>query len=245
MKNSLTNPIKYNKVIIIEAIMLTVVIHILFFYIFSVPQIRRHKSAKANTTVTLLRFGGDNASAAKMQNYIRRYNPANFAGTASPFGYNTFHQPYSRTLPKIKYLNYDAMQIRTNAETGKIILPANNVRNISLPYRELAYTGQKNQLKTPYPFAISSSGVTVPLTFSTEEQRMIKEFPLSVGIYKIFKNSATGTIRLALLQSCGRRALDKLSMKFLYQEINKFANCSDGEIFTVYYREPEITGGEL
>ena len=245
MKNSLTNPVKYNKIIIIEAILLTIVIHILFFVIFSVPEVRQKNTASGNTTVTLLRFGNQDNGGIQMKNFISKYNPGHFSNPRSPLGYASFRSIYSPQPFKTVRLADDSLQIKSAALQKDFTLPQNNVKNIPLPQKDILQIKPNSTVRLAYPFAVSSSGVIIPLTFSTDEQRMINEFPLSAGVFKVFKSADGGMMRFAMLKSCGRRALDRLSIKGLQQEINKLANCSDGEIFTVYYREPENSGDGL
>ena len=243
MKNSLTNPVKYNKIIIMETILLTLGIHLLFFYIFSVPEVRHHNTAKENTTVTLLRMDSSESGTAKMENFIRKYNPAHFSNPKSPMGYNSFRKAASASNVKMSPLYNQSFQVKSLSPANNFALPQCGAKNILLPRRDIPAAKQSVLPKLDYPFAVSSSGIVIPLTFSTDEQRMIDEFPLSSGVYKVFKPSDKYIIRLALLQSCGRRALDRLSLKNLQQEITRLSNCNDGEIFTVFYREPEFSGG--
>lgn len=246
MKDSLTNPVRYNKIIVIEAILLTIVIHLLFFYLFSVPSVRHQNIVKENTTVTLLRFAPEDPRAVKIQNYINRYNPGHFSNPNSPIGYASLLTSSGRNVPHLPPLDNKELQIKAVNSHDVFKLPETNIKNIPLPgKRNLLPVKQNSSAQIPYPFAISSSGTVIRLTFSTDEQRMINEFPLSPGVYKLFKPEGSRMLRLALLQSCGRRTLDNLSIRILYQEINKNINCVDGEIFTVFYRASDNPGGQL
>lgn len=246
MKNSLTNPVKYGKIIAAEAILLTVFIHLLFFVIFSVPEEKYENAESNNTSVSMLRLYADDSSSLQMKDYIYKYAPTHFSSDKGPFSFNSFINTDKRSFVRLNDLSgkdtrivYDAK----NIEYGKLpdMKPAQSV----LPRREAGKISSTAR-KIDYPFAVSDSGLVIPLILSVDEQRMINEFSLDCSIYKFLKTSAGMSMpRLVLLQSCGRAALDRLSIKLLYQEMKKISECADGEIFTVHYRNHDADGGTL
>lgn len=247
MKNSRSNPVRYGKIIAAEAILLTAGVHVLFCLLFTVPEERKTDRKKENTSVTLLRFSGGNQNQASLQNYIRQYAPTHFAGSSSPVGFGSFHTGISRKLPSLPELGRKNLYIFADPVSEVPVSVSRKIKAAPLlPPREIPGINAAVQQNMTYPFAVSDSGLVIPITFSIEEMRMINEFPLSAGIYKLLKPEKDNTMpRLILLRSCGRRALDKLGIKILYQEIHKLTQCADGETFTIYYRAPETPGDAI
>lgn len=247
MKNSLTNPVRYGKIIAVEAILLTVAIHFAFLWLFSVPEVEHERAEKTNTSVTLLRFGQNNAESAKMREYIQNYSPANFSSAKSSHGFGNYIKPSSRQLPIIRDLSSNDLKIVLNKPTTEYNdIPEHKTNSIPLPPRGLAHIAPNSGRRINYPFAVGDSGLILALPLSVEEMRMVNEFSLDCGIYKLMNDPASGIMpRLVLLRSCGRRPLDKLSMKLLYQEIKELSRYPDGEIFTVHYRDHDEIGGDL
>ena len=247
MKNSLTNPIRYGKIIAVEAVLLTVGIHCIFFLLFSVPKVRQEHTEKENTSVTLLRFDTTGSEGAELKNYIEKYAPSNFSGVKSSLGFSKFIPAAKRSAAVLPPLGKYNMQF-----TAAVIQPkyddipeAKIDRNV-LPRRELSKIIPETSRRVNYPFAVSNSGMVIPLPLSVDELRMANEFPLTCGVYKLLNNPASGILpRLVLLQSSGRRVLDRLSMRLLYAEMKRLNDCADGEIFTVHYRDHDAPGGEL
>lgn len=244
MKNSLTNPIRYGKVIAVQAVLLTAGIHFAFFLLFSVPQVRHEKTEKENTSVTLLRFEADSREAADFKNYVEKYAPSNFSNPRSPMGFGKFisrAEPHRPVLPPLG--KYD-MQFKSVASQVRYDIPDSAPVHNILPVRELKKIVPDDVRRINYPFAVSNSGRIIPLPLSVDELRMANEFPLNCGVYKLLNNKKSNMMpRLVLLQSSGRRALDRLSMRLLYSEMHRLLDCADGEIFTVHYRDHDGGGG--
>lgn len=247
MKNSLTNPIRYGKIIAVEAVLLTVGIHCIFFLLFSVPKVRQEHTEKENTSVTLLRFDTTGSEGAELKNYIEKYSPSNFSGVNSSLGFGKFIPATKRSAAVLPPLG------KYNMQFSAVVMPpeyddipeAEVVRNV-LPQRELRKITPESARRINYPFAVSNSGMVIPLPLSVDELRMANEFPLKCGVYKLLNNPASGILpRLVLLKSSGRRVLDRLSMRLLYAEMKRLSDCADGEIFTVHYRDHDEAGGEL
>ena len=246
MKNSLTNPVKYNKVIIAEAILLTVALHALFFAIFTVPSVKNERTEHENISVTLLRYPEQNSKDNAIFAQLNNYSPRHFSDPHSKIGFNGFRSDTGRKFippPKINLSSENIISHKYRiADTVLPSLPPakNTLQNFQ---RDTKYTTAP---KTEYPFAAASSGILIPLTFSTDELQMMREFPLSNSIYKLFYDKNNSMMpRLILIKSCGRRVLDKLSIRILYQELKKLTQCADGEIFTVYYGSDNAAGDEL
>lgn len=244
MKNSLTNPIRYGKVIAVQAVLLTAGIHCAFFLLFSVPQVRHEKTEKENTSVTLLRFDAGN-DAAEFKKYVEKYAPSNFSNPRSPMGFGRFIPPAVPPRPALPALGKYNMQLGSVEPPVKYddvprVMPEYN----PLPARELRKIVPNEVRRINYPFAVSNSGKVIPLPLSVDELRMANEFPLNCGVYKILHNKKNNMMpRLVLLQSSGRRALDRLSMRLLYSDMRLLQECADGEIFTVHYRDHDGGGG--
>lgn len=247
MKNSLTNPVRYGKIIAVEAVLLTVGIHCIFFLLFSVPKVRHEHTEKENTSVTLLRFDTAGREGAAIRNYIEKYSPANFSGVRSPLGFSKFIPSVKRPAASLPLLGRYDMQFTAAAMPLKYddIPAAKIVRNV-LPQRELSKIIPDASQRVNYPFAVSNSGMVIALPLSVDELRMANEFPLNCGVYKLLNNPGSDIMpRLVLIQSSGRRAFDRLSMRLLYAEMKRLRDCADGEIFTVHYRDHDAVGGEL
>ncbi|MBR1967456.1 MAG: hypothetical protein IKA22_12695 [Lentisphaeria bacterium] len=246
MKNSLTNPVKYGKIIAVEAILLTIGIHLLFFWIFSVPADRQERTESGNTTVTMLRLYADNTSEQLIKEHISKYAPTHFSSGNSPFSFSRFVNQEKRNFVRMADLSSkDTSVFYENNKIEYGSLPDMTPVKSVLPRRETGKI-QNSVRKIDYPFAVSDSGLVLPLTLSVDELRMANEFPLNCGVFKLFNPQQGSSLpRLVLLQSCGRHALDRLSIKLLYQEIKKLSECADGEILTVHYREHDSVGGAL
>ncbi len=247
MKNSLTQPVKYGKIIAVQAILLTVAIHGAFFLLFSVPPVTQEQTEKRDTAVTLLNFKAPTSEAAEFKKYIEKYAPSNFSNSSSPLGFGKFVSPAVFPVPAQTPLAKNDLQFTavqppmqyTDLPSG---IPSYNV----LPRREISKITTEGNTKAVYPFAVSDSGRVIPLPLSVDELRMANEFPLNCGIYKLLNDKKSKMLpRFVLLQSSGRRSLDRLSMRLLYQEMKQLYDCADGEIFTVHYREHDAAGGEL
>ncbi len=244
MKNSLTNPVKYKKMIIPEAILLTVLIHALFFALFSVPSVKTERTERENISVTLLRF--PDAKDKEILEHLNNYAPTHFSNPHSKLGFSSFHSAAKRNLINIPEIKNPVPQISGQ----KYALSQTPLPEIKKPLNQLPLfsndTAAGTINKQEYPFAAATSGIIIGLTFSTDEQRMIKEFPLSNTVFKLIHDKKSNIMpRLILLKSCGRRALDKSCMRLLYQEMPKLAQCANGEIFTVYYSRNNDAGENL
>lgn len=248
MKNSLTKPVKYGKIIAVQAILLTVAVHGAFFLLFSVPPVSHAQTEKTDNAVTLLNFQTSGAEASEFKKYIEKYAPSNFSNSSSPLGFGKFVSPVKVSLPQLPLLGKDDLHFTAAQRPVKYAdLPSGVPSYNVLPRREIPKVTTDGNVKVAYPFAVSDSGKVIPLPLSVDELRMANEFPLNCGIYKLLNDKkSTMMPRFVLLQSSGRRSLDRLSMRLLYQEMKQLYDCADGEIFTVHYREHDAAaGGEL
>lgn len=247
MKNSRTNPVRYSKIIAVEAILLTLAIHFVFVWLFKVPEVKQERTEKTDTGVMLLRFNPDNADSVKIRKYIQQYSPANFSSSANPYGFGSYIVSTPRDLPRLQPLGSNNLKVLLNSHAAKYDkIPDASAALIPLPPRDIGRINPLSSRKINYPFAVGDSGLILQLPLAVDEMRMLNEFALDCGVYKLFNSKSSKMLpRLVLLQSCGRRALDKLSMKLLYQEIKKLSDYPDGEIFTVHYRDHDHIGGDL
>ena len=247
MKNSLTKPVRYGKIIAMEAVLLTVGIHCVFFLLFSVPKVRQEQTEKENTSVTLWRFDTSDKEGAELENYIVKYSPLNFSNGQSPLSFSRFIPVSKRQSVSLPELGRHDMQFTAAVmPIGYGDIPAGKIARNVLPRRETGRITPETSRRIEYPFAVSNSGMVIALPLSVDELRMANEFPLNCGVYKLLNNQESNIMpRLVLLQSSGRRVLDRLSMRLLYAEMKRLSDCADGEIFTVHYRDHDAGGGEL
>ena len=244
MKDTLSNPVRYGKIITMQAVLLTAAINLLFFILFSVPDVKSEKYEREAATLTLLSFAGNDQNLPAIREYIRNYAPTHFSSGKSPQGFGSF---VDHTIhPASEFADLGKRDVTLLLRDKKISAPlpeAISPQKI-LPPRAAVNNAENNTEKMPYPFAVSTTGKVIPIVLSTDEQRTANEFPLNCGVYKLIL-SDNMMPRLVLLRSCGRRKFDHLAMKQLYPEIKKLANCTDGEIFTVHYRDHDELGDEI
>lgn len=241
MRNLLTNPIKYNHIIVIEALLLTLAIHLVLFVLFSYAAPKKYYENENDVSITLLNVDNLNElEREKLNQFLINNNPAMMTQSNSTYGFDSILN-FRKTVPfseeillgnkRDKFIiEYEKPEFIVNksVDTQKKFTRINNFDN------PIPVTINKNELK--YPIAIGSDGSIIPLVLSKEEEKFIEKYLIKNTVIKVNKDSDT-LLRLNIIQSSGRRDFDLLSCKLLNKELSSNDNLDNGIIYSIYYQE--------
>lgn len=241
MKNQLSNPVKYNKIIVIEALFMTIALHGLLFFSFGSQTLSDQTAENRKATITLYNLSKMSADElAKFKSYCAFNDPSMFTGTTNANGYVGFFNKKS----KIEFENY---KINNKNSSGKYVAEyqKNKLSEVSLAEAQTysktidnfdnmySVNTQKRELK--YPLAIGSDGSEIPLIISREEEQLLARHKLGNTIIRVNYDD-DGILKLNIMQSSGQRNFDILSCRLLYSQLQS-AGKSKTPFYTVYYQE--------
>lgn len=240
MKNSLTNPVRYRKTIVVEALLLTLIIHALFFVIFSVPERKAGSEQKYGADMILIHTKHTQKFHDSADGHIYEYNPTHFINSSSPAGFSTFLKPH-RLQEKVpgKLADNELHLSMTDAGIEYNVLPQNKDINLSLIRTVTKPAAPVTAGSYKYPFAVSSSGRIIQ--FNIDKKNIpAGNPPAQTAVFKLInKKNGKSLPRFITLRNSGHRVYDRICLQQLYLQGDKFNEFADGETFTVYYSEAQ------
>ena len=246
MKNQLSNPIKYNKIVIIEALFMTILLHALLFLCFCTKNVSDDLAGQNKPTITLLNMSVlPNEELQKFKQFLKFNDPSMFTSSVNPNGYGKlFHQrrvvafensKINNNLNMVKYVadyEHGKLPDQIKLQAADKAVKIDNLANIRHNSAE-----STNPIK--YPLAIGNDGSQIKFVFSQDELQILEQqHNIGNTIIRV-KQNQDGVLRLNIVQSSGQRNFDLLSYRLLYRAIQEAKNFK-ATFYTVYYREDQL-----
>ncbi len=242
MRNQLSNPIKYKKIIVIEALFMTILLHGILLVLFTPASSQEAMASQKNSGVTLLNVGKmTKEQFADFKNFLNFNNPAMFSSSHNPHG-------YSGIWKKQHKIAFENSQVNSGKETTKHISSYEKwhlTSDIKIEtskhdilidnLTELDAVKNSNLSQIKYPIAIGDDGSCIPLVFSQAENKLLERYKPGNTIIRV-NYTTDGILKLNIMQSSGQRNLDLLSYRLLYRKLQG-DNRVNTAFYTVYYRE--------
>lgn len=254
MRYSASNPIKYNRIIIAEALLLTLVIHAVLLFLFGYEPAVQEEAASYGGRVTLLPLNQFSASErAQFNEWLELNDPTIIARSGGPNSYSTavstpkYHPPLRDTplpSPSIQeILPPSSAQNHLDSTIREITQPVWHYPDYTVllgQYKTPDAETPKNEYKAHYPLVQSSVGAAFSLPLSTDEQKELDSFRIRETVVKLTGPSTNAPDimpRFELLAGSGRRSFDQLAIKLIRQEISRQTEIPDSAIYTVYWQK--------
>ena len=245
MKNQLSNPIKYNKIVIIEALFMTILLHALFFLCFSTKSTSGNIAGQDKPSITLLNMSNmSKEDLQKFKQFLKFNDPSMFSSSVNSNG-------YSEILRKKNGIVFEDCKIDNNSNMVKYVA---DYERSSLPeiiemqeeeksmiIDKLANISRDSIVKSApvkYPIAIGNDGSQIPLIFSQDELQALERHNIGNTIIRINRDS-DGISRLNIIQSSGQRNFDLLSYRLLYRLMQDQKDIK-ATFYTIYYQEGQL-----
>jgi hypothetical protein len=244
MKNQLSNPIKYNKIVVIEALFMTILVHALFFVCFSSKSTLDDVAGERKPSVTLLNISNmSREDLQKFKQFLKFNDPSMFSSSVNSNGYSeillkkngiVFEDCQIDNSNMVKYVaNYERSRLPEKIEMQEVekAMMIDKIANISRDS-----TADSSPIK--YPIAIGNDGSQIPLIFSQDELQALERHNIGNTIIRI-KRDKDGVSRLHIVQSSGQRNFDLLSYRLLYRLMQEQKDIQ-ATFYTIYYQEGQL-----
>ena len=253
MRSSSTNPIRYRRLVIAEAILVTLALHFGFFLLFGYEEHQPEADNTRRGTVTLLNLqpsSGKTAGAGgDFVRWLEHHDPAAVARGSSPIGYAALARqerlrpspedltmaPARRILPEMTIPA--AAPVPEKELTGGVpVLGMLDFVSISRRPDNGKFGAAREWENARFPLAVLPDGRRLNFSLDAEEAAALAELPLSPAVLLLEspENSARMP-RFRVIRSSGRPSADLLALRLLQRRAAELARPGETAEVVIYW----------